>query len=517
LRFLAIAAIKTFLSDPAYDWEHVVAFASYPDECRVAWRWRVCCAVIVVATFALNSIFNFAVGLLVAKFLGPEEFGRFALAMAIASFANAALFDWIRLAATRFYAERTRREAPQVRATLDAAFALMTALATGVTLAVILSGVQFQLTPQLIGLSIAAAVAAALFDYHTALLRARFLDRAYARLILTKNVLALVLAVGGAFWFGSAACAVIGMCASVACALGGSSRDLADPSATPRLASRGLMLDLARYGVPIVAALVLYQLIPLANRAFTTSHFGFAETGQFSLAFDIGYRLVGAIGSTLDVLLFQIAVKIDETHGPERAREQIANNMSVVFAVVLATCVGCWLVLPSFEALIVPAAFRGPFALYLGLLLPGLCAVALVQYAINPMFLITKRTFPLIAAAGIACIVDVALLAVLPHGTDASSFAVAQSAAYIVGAIALLLIAATGKRTWPKARDVLVTLAGTVTMATVLWPLRAFAPGVGVLSAQIVLGIAVMAAFVLAFDLAGLRGMVRVWLKARAA
>jgi hypothetical protein len=150
-------------------------------------------------------------------------------------------------------------------------------------------------------------------------------------------------------------------------------------------------------------------------------------------------------------------------------------------------------------------------------LLPGLCAVALVQYAINPLFLITKRTLPLIAAAGIACGVDVVLVAVLPRGTDASSFAVAQSAAFIVGAIALLLIAATGKRTWPKARDILVTLAGTATMTLVLLPLRALNPGIGVLSAQIVLGIAVMAAFVLAFDLAGLRGMVRVWLKARAA
>jgi O-antigen/teichoic acid export membrane protein len=465
--------------------------------------------VIVVATFALNSIFNFAVGLLVAKFLGPAEFGRFALAMAIASFVNAAAFDWIRLAATRFYAERTRREAPQVRATLDTAFAMVTALVGGVALVVILAGVRFQLTPQLAGLSIAAAVAGALFDYHTALLRARFLDRPYARLILTKNVLALGLTVGGAFFFGSAACAVIGMCVSVACALAVASPDLVDPLATPRLASRGLMQDLARYGVPIVMALVLYQLIPLANRAFTAGHYGFAETGQFSLAYDIGYRLVGAIGSTLDVLLFQIAVKIDETHGAERAREQIANNMSVVFAVVLPTCVGCWLVLPSFEALVVPAAFRGPFALYLGLLLPGLCAVALVQYAINPIFLITKRTLPLIAAAAIACIVDVCLVAVLPHGADASSFAVAQSAAFIVGAIALLLIAATGKRTWPKARDILVTLAGTATMAVLLLPLRGLTPGIGVLSAQIALGIAVMAAFVLAFDLAGLRGVVR--------
>ena len=49
-----------------------------------------------------NILFNFAIGLLVAKFLGPEEYGRFALAYATAIFVQTGFFDWIRLGATRF-------------------------------------------------------------------------------------------------------------------------------------------------------------------------------------------------------------------------------------------------------------------------------------------------------------------------------------------------------------------------------------------------------------------------------
>ena len=37
----------------------------------------------VIVAFLVNTVCNFAIGLLVAKFLGPEEFGRFALAMAV--------------------------------------------------------------------------------------------------------------------------------------------------------------------------------------------------------------------------------------------------------------------------------------------------------------------------------------------------------------------------------------------------------------------------------------------------
>ena len=38
----------------------------------------------VLVAFFTNTFFNFVIGLMVAKFLGPAEFGRFALALAVA-------------------------------------------------------------------------------------------------------------------------------------------------------------------------------------------------------------------------------------------------------------------------------------------------------------------------------------------------------------------------------------------------------------------------------------------------
>ena len=53
----------------------------------------------VVFAFFVNTLFNFAIGLLVAKFLGPEQFGQFALALAVGMVIQTAAFDWIRLTA----------------------------------------------------------------------------------------------------------------------------------------------------------------------------------------------------------------------------------------------------------------------------------------------------------------------------------------------------------------------------------------------------------------------------------
>ncbi len=65
----------------------------------------------VMLTFLINTIFNLIVGLIVAKFLGPSEYGRFALSIAVMTFGQALAFEWIRQCAVRFYSERSRREA----------------------------------------------------------------------------------------------------------------------------------------------------------------------------------------------------------------------------------------------------------------------------------------------------------------------------------------------------------------------------------------------------------------------
>src|SRR4030088_773610 len=93
-----------------------------------------------------NILFSFAIGLLVAKFLGPEEYGRFALAYATAIFVQTGFFDWGRLGAPRFYSERIRSKEPAVRAALDFGFAIITlSLAAGASL-LLLSGIKFTLS-----------------------------------------------------------------------------------------------------------------------------------------------------------------------------------------------------------------------------------------------------------------------------------------------------------------------------------------------------------------------------------
>lgn len=471
----------------------------------------------VLLAFLANTAANFVIGLLVAKFLGPEEYGRFALAFSIAVVVQTALYDWLRLSATRFYSQRTRDSDPIIRSTLGSSFLVVTALLFLSTLLYSFVGPELDFDSELILLALLTATANGLFDYSTALARARFEDGAYGRLVLVKNALSLTLIGGGAFLFHSAGVALAGGVASLLGTVFFARGALRDPGVRCRDARGETVKGLMAYSAPIVAAHLLYQAMPLASRSIVASVYDFAETGQFSLAYDIGMRAVMAFGSALDVLLFQIAVAKHEEHGEETARVQVAHNMGVVFAFLLPACAGLWLIMPSVEALIVPAQFRGPFGHYLGLLLPGLFAMGFVSFGVNPVFQISKRTAPLVVAAVAAVAVSLLLLFLLPWGRDASNLAIAQAGGYVAALLVTIWFALRAQPVWPSFWDLFAAAVGTGVMFHALSPMRALAPGFLTLLLQIAAGAAIYGAMVAVFDIAGLRTHVAVWLRAHIA
>jgi O-antigen/teichoic acid export membrane protein len=270
-----------------------------------------------------------------------------------------------------------------------------------------------------------------------------------------------------------------------------------------------LAIRFLSYGMPIIFANILYQSTPLLNRVLVSQTLGFAEAGQLSLAFEIGVRIIGAIGSALDVILFQIAVRAEKTIGAEGAREQVSRNMGVVFAVVIPAVTGCWLILPSFESLFVPQNFQGPFARYFTLMIPALTAFALINYALNPAYQIAHRLPPLIIGALVAVLVNLLAIGFLPAQGDATIFALAQSLSSLAGMVALSSMLFMVKSMWPRAKDILGTVFSASLMFAAVLPLRGLAPGPIVMAAQIALGAAVYLGSAAALDLAGVRTLLR--------
>ena len=175
----------------------------------------------------------------------------------------------------------------------------------------------------------------------------RGLERAYAELVLLKNAAAFVLMVGGAYLFREPAFVLAGAALSGGAAVLMARRALSDPGATPPRAERRHFRIFAAYAVPLVIAHLLYQFIPLMNRSALALTDGYAEAGRFALAADIGLRIFMTLGSGLDILLFQTAIRTEEIHGRAEAEAQVARNFAAIVALLLPLAAGYWLVLPA--------------------------------------------------------------------------------------------------------------------------------------------------------------------------
>lgn len=460
---------------------------------------------IILAIFLINSGLNFLLGLLLAKVLGPDNFGRYAVAMAIAVLVNSVIFDWVRLSAARFYSEKIRTEQPAIRASLDLLVALATLSTFSVLGLLVIIGVDLRIPPTLAGAAAAAGVTMALFDFAMTLTRARFLDRMYSRAVIVKNVAAFMLMIGMAI---STNDPVAVLCASVvssAMAIFLIRHVLREDNVTARQGQWPLVKKFALYGMPLMLANMFYQFMSFISRAFIVDDYGYGEAGQFALASDMGQRIFSTLGSALDILLFQLAVRADESHGREEGRKQVSNNFSMVFALLAPLAAGYWMILPSFEAALVPQAFRGQFAAYSEILAPALFCFGLILYGLNPTFQIARRTLPVVIAAAGAMAVNVAVSLWLSPRIGPMAFAWAQLAGYFCGAVLIALAAFRFAPIQINVRDIVLIVIATGIMCAALWPLRAMTPGVGLLSVMVFAGAAIYGLIIFAADAAGLR------------
>jgi O-antigen/teichoic acid export membrane protein len=177
----------------------------------------------------------------------------------------------------------------------------------------------------------------------------------------------------------------------------------------------------------------------------------------------------------------------------------------LVFALMLPCAAGFWAVLPALQALAVPEAYRGPFALYAGLLIPGLFCLALLNFALNPVFQIRRKTAPVIAAALAGLAANGLGLVLLPGLVGPPGVAMAQTLGLSVATLALALRALTGpERVAMPWRDLAAATLGCAAMTLALWPFREFDPAAA-LAICLPLGVLVYGVFVWSLDIAGLR------------
>ena len=462
---------------------------------------------IFTVAFFFNIAGNFAFGVAMGALLGPAEFGRFATVTLAAIVLGAALFDWLRHAALRFSGDEGQRV--RTASNLDAAYLAMMALLLAGFGALALGGARFGLSPTLLALTPLLAIAGNRVEYAAVLLRVRERPVAYAALYGLRQLLAFTLVVGVAYRTrdsGATICALIVACLIPALAVGAALRT---PGARLADASRASLAQFFVYAKPIVAALAIYQVIALVNRQVALEVLGADATGRLSLATDMGQRLFQAFNTLPELMLFQYALSRERKEGVASAEAQLAVNSTLVLALLAPMAAGYMVMASTFEALMVPVAYRGDFAGLAWDLTPGFLAFYAISSTLSPALQLAKRTWPLTIPALVALAADLALLKFGGAAQDVHALARAYSISLAVGYLATAAVALRSPAVRPKARDIGVIAASTLAMALAVRPLNGLGhPALGAALA-LALGGLVYGGPILWFDVAGLRSLAR--------
>lgn len=460
------------------------------------------------AAFLASALIQFALGLVVAWLLGPAEFGAYALALSAAVLLQTLTLEWLRLAATRFH---HAEEGGGLSARLHALFVR---IAAGLVVAALVLALFGGVHRWLFALVPLTALAAGFADFRAALMRAEFNQRGYALFMLVRNGLAIVILPLVASVFATGEAALAGFLGSLVLASAGLeiARKLRATKEQAAIPAEGVPPDLAsllRYSAPIVLTNCLYLGLFFGLRSGVALVAGMAAAGQFSLALDFGLKLFTTIGTALDLMLFQLAVRDAREKGDAAGQARLQSNLALVLAIILPMALGLALVIGPLEPWLVGPDFRGAFAAYLLALLPGIALYALVQYALHPFLQLEHRTRRLIEAAFAALVAGAFVYGVMRYGAlgPVQSVACVLIAAMLAAALRLLLV--IGREGVPGAAfwgGLLLALAG---MAGAVLLLRLLLTGLPALVLMISAGALVYVLIAYATNLAGIRNGLR--------
>jgi O-antigen/teichoic acid export membrane protein len=354
----------------------------------------------------LPGLVNFAALMFYTRLLDPEQYGKYALVVALVSMGGVILFQWLRLVVGRWWPKE--QGAPQAflgRSLLI--FLLLSAATIGLSLLAALVWPQPGWALMIVfgGFLL---VSQQWLELNLMLATMEFSPGRYAKLLGAKSVLALL--IGGVLaWAGWGAWGpLLGLFVASTIVVPMFGHHLwqgAMLAKTPRPALR----EQLSYGLPLVATFALGWVISSSDRLLIGWMMSVDAAGLYSAGYDLAQQGVGLILATVQVAAYPLAVRAMESGGPNAARAQMKHSGEMIFFLACSAA-GALCALPGPIAQIV----LGPeFQQSTAQLLPivGIAAAlfGLKAFHFDMAFHLDGDSKPILVSSAVAAVLNVAL------------------------------------------------------------------------------------------------------------
>ncbi|GFE75206.1 hypothetical protein NTCA1_28550 [Novosphingobium sp. TCA1] len=441
---------------------------------------------ITTAALGISSGLNFLSLIVWTHLLSPAEFGTYALVSATVLFLNAAIFEWLRLTASRLLYDPAAEH--QLNPEIANALSMVCLGLILLLLPVALSLRAFQIhflgvAPDWWPAMWLWLFSEMLFAISTVTARLRLLSwRFFAMMTLRSS---LSLAAGAVlvwvFDMGALGVALGILGAQIGCAVLGNLTDAAWRGLRPFRARRADLQEIMRYGAPLIVSSGLGYASAVADRYIVSSTLGQAAVGQYSVSVDLMQKTVIFLMLAVNLSAYPAIVRAFEKDGREAGEKILAENF-IVYLMIGAPAAAILAALsPGVARLFVGPSFRDTVAMLLPYVAIAAILKALTTFHLSVALQLVKKTKLLIIspAVNLALLVPSGIVGVKLAGLTGMAIGIAISQ---IGSFALFyLVVSRHVRTPLLTRSSLFVVVLSLVLGAALVPLRGFSEPVACL------------------------------------
>ncbi|HPE60388.1 MAG: lipopolysaccharide biosynthesis protein [Thiothrix sp.] len=301
------------------------------------------------------GLLNFAALALYTRLLTPEQYGTYALVMAVTSFLQLLLFGWINQSLLRYLPRFADREAAFL-STVMAVYGGVGAVALLVALVAALLALVYP-AALLVSLAALLLLTWAAFELGLQLQNSRFQPGSYSFMSVLKALTALAAGVG-LVWLGFGAAGILG-----GLILGNflplwlfNRRQLRQFDR--RLVEYEMLGHLWRYGLPLSASVLMSEVIYSSDRLLLAWLQGKAAAGQYAVACDLPAFTLNMLMMGINLAAYPALVQALEQGDRQQLRGCRLQHFRLLFAVALPASAGLILVAPNLVTLMIGVEFQ---------------------------------------------------------------------------------------------------------------------------------------------------------------
>lgn len=454
-----------------------------------------------------NGVFAIATLAFFTRLLSQEEYGMYALCMAVATFASGVLFQWLNVAISRFYPHHVD-EPSKVMGVVSYGFWVATALAVSIFIG---------LFPFLgvLGLEVITGFTLLLITIalgrHTLALQvanAEGRPNRYGQLSWVKGGGALLAGCIFIHYGGGERGALLGFLAGLVLALIASASNpllrLKFDSVDKRLAE-----NMFRYSLPLALNNLAIAAVDVSDRFMIGIFLGVVHVAPYAVAYDLTQQTVGPMMNVLFLAAFPLIVQAFDLVQDEITRNRLHSLGCNLIAVGLPLAAGVGFFAGDISEIVFGNNYRQGATTVMPLLAAAIFIGAFKSYYLDVVFQLHNATKHLGYIAILMAAVNIVLnLLLLPsHGVVAAAWA--TLATFTVGALLSWVWGRSLYRLLSVGKDLWVSAVATATMLVFLYLLPS-SSGIVWLSVKILLGIAIYAVLAWALNVAGSRRLLKV-------